>query len=401
VVPGLGYTFIPFTDAPKGKDLKANGLTMENEFYRVTINPQTGGLSEWYDKKIGHDFAGSYRGWQPGQFIYEWVDSPIGREALFDADWSHEYFGSGRKDTPFKQETAHKVEVGSPHMTTYEVSIAVTIWAKGVRKANCTYVLNTSERALDVRWMLEKEHITDPEAVFIAFPFNLGKPVFRADINGIPLTPEKEQLNGTVKDWYPIQRWVDVSDGNRGVTIVPLDAPLVHLGGITTGKWADTLEPEGPTIMSWALNNHWMVNFKASQGGNIPLRYRLTTHDGAANDADCSRFGVETCIPPIVLRDFVRFAGAPKEGKLMEVIGADQTLVTLKPAEDGNGIIVRLQNITEQACSCTVRFLEFTPTKAYTISPIEENIGELKLENGSVQCEVSGRAIVSLRLTFS
>jgi len=54
--------------------------------------------------------------------------------------------------------------------------------------------------------------------------------------------------------------------------VTPLDAPLVHLGGITTGKWARSLEPEGPTIMSWALNNHWMVNFKASQGGQIPLR---------------------------------------------------------------------------------------------------------------------------------
>jgi hypothetical protein len=400
IVPGFGYSFIPLTEAPFGTDLKAGGLTIENEYYRVTINPLTGGLCEWYDKLLGHEFAGSYRGWQPGQFVYEWVDSSKGRDALFDADWSHEYFGSGRKDTPFIQETAHHVHVDEPIVTNYEVSLSVTISARGVRKAKCTYVLTTSQRALDIRWMLEKEHITDPEAVFIAFPFNLGKPKFRADINGIPLTPEQDQLNGTVKDWYPIQRWVDVSDEHRGVTLIPLDAPLVHLGGITTGKWAETLEPDGPTIMSWALNNHWMVNFKASQGGNIPLRYRLTTHDGSANDSECSRFGAAACISPIVLRDFVRLPGANKEGKFMEVLGAEQTLITMKPAEDSDGIIIRIQNITEESCLCTVRFLLISPVAAYIVSPIEENREEVPFKNETLNCHISGRAILSLRLIF-
>jgi hypothetical protein len=82
------------------------------------------------------------------------------------------------------------------------------------------------------------------------------------------------------------------------VTIAPLDAPLVHLGGITTGRWAKELEPEGPTVMSWALHNHWMVNFKASQGGEIPLRYRLTTHAGPVDDTAASRFGAEEATHP-------------------------------------------------------------------------------------------------------
>ena len=75
------------------------------------------------------------------------------------------------------------------------------------------------------------------------------------------------------------------------------------LGGITTGKWARTLEPEGPTIMSWALNNHWLVNFKAGQEGRIPLRYRLTTHEGAVDTAAAGRFAAEMSVPPVVLRD--------------------------------------------------------------------------------------------------
>ena len=103
--------------------------------------------------------------------------------------------------------------------------------------------------------------------MFIAFPFRLDAHELHHRSQRHPVGAQRDQLDGAAKDWYPLERWVDVSDGKRGVTLVPLDAPLVHLGGITTGKWARTLEPEGPTIMSWALNNHWLVNFKASQAG--------------------------------------------------------------------------------------------------------------------------------------
>ena len=57
-------------------------------------------------------------------------------------------------------------------------------------------------------------------------------------------------------------------------------------------------QPEGPTIMTWALNNHWLVNFKASQGGHIPLRYRLTTHDGPVEPAAAARFAAEAACRP-------------------------------------------------------------------------------------------------------
>ena len=114
-----------------------------------------------------------------------------------------------------------------------------------------------------IDWSIDKIDHTNAEAVFIAFPFKLDAANFTLDLNGIPAVPNDDQLDGAAKDWYPVGRWVDVSDGKRGVTVVPLDAPLVHLGGITTGKWDRTLHPEGPTIMSWALNNHWLVNFKA------------------------------------------------------------------------------------------------------------------------------------------
>ncbi len=240
--------------------------------------------------------------------------------------------------------------------------------------------------------------MTDPEAVFIAFPFDLDSPSFHVDLNGIPCRPNLDQLTGTVRDWYPVQRWVDVSDDRRGVTLAPLDSPLVQLGGITTGRWASTLHPESTTLMSWALHNHWMVNFKASQGGQIPLRYRLTTHGGPCDAAAAARFGAEQSTPPIVLRDYRRETAAPS-GSFAEVAG-DGILMTAKPAENGDGVVLRLRNVRGAARGVAIAFRDVVPSSVHVTSPVEVDGEELPLDGSIVHVPVEARGVRSLRARF-
>jgi hypothetical protein len=397
-VPGFGCAFLPLANAPGDTDLKADGNTIENSAYRVRIDPATGAIAEWVDLESGHDYAGSYEGYGPGQYVYEWVDSPEQRNALFIGDFSAEDFGIRIMDTPFRRETATTVTVEAPVIEQGVVSILVEIEARGIRRARCTYRLQTGTKSLEVDWLLDKEHVTDVEAVFVAFPFNLGTAQFRADINGLAITPEQDQLNGTVRDWYPVHRWVDVSDGERGVTIAPLDAPLMHLGGITTGRWATELVPDGPTVMSWALNNHWMVNFKASQGGEIPLRYRLTTHEGGCDDLTAARFGREQATPVIVLRDLDRTG--ERTGQFLEVDDGPVHVVHLKAAEDGDGIILRLQNYGKGTETATLRFAAVTPVAASLVSLSEDHLGPVKIEGSAISVEVAAQGVQSVRVTF-
>ena len=149
-------------------------------------------------------------------------------------------FGYGRTDTPWQRWTVYDGHRRrSRRSPTAARSITVEVEAAGHPPRPCTYILEIrSTRRLAIDWLLDKVHETGIEAVFVAFPFNLGAPNFRADVNGVPFTPDDDQLNGTVRDWYPVGRWVDVSDGEPRRDVTPLDAPLVHLGGITTGKWA-------------------------------------------------------------------------------------------------------------------------------------------------------------------
>lgn len=397
-IPAFGYAFIPLDAQPEGSDLAVGDNMIENAHYRVRINPKSGAITEWLDKAQGHDFAGTYNGWGIGEYVYERVESPEGRDALFVGDFSAPDFGYGRTDTPWQRFTATEVVVDAPTIAHGTASVSVHIKGPGIVSGTCVFSLVSGESVLNIDWLLDKQEELGIESVFFALPFNLGTPSFRAEVNGVPFTPEEDQLNGTVRDWYPVGRWVDVSDANRGVTVVPMEAPLVHIGGITTGKWARKLEPEGPTLMSWAINNHWMVNFRASQSGRIPFRYRLTTHAGPVDDVQVTRFGVGITTPPIVLRDYLRTG--PVSGRYMDVPDGLPVLVTAKAADDNDGIIVRIQNLSDTAQSVPVRFLSQSPTSASSTTPTEVNGGSLPVAGDAVTVEVPARTIQSTRVRF-
>ena len=150
--------------------------------------------------------------------------------------------------------------------------------------------------------------------------------------------------------------------------------------------------------MSWALNNHWMVNFKASQGGEIPLRYRLTSHAGPCDDAAANRWAAEEATPPIVLRDEVRrgeargrFAAVPDE------LGLE---VTAKPAEDGDGVVFRIRNLGAADTTTPLELLAATPSSACRTSPIEVDAELLAIAGRVVSVPVGAGALETVRVRF-
>ena len=397
-VPPMGYAFLDLTRGVPSGDLKASGDTIENQHYRLRIDGKTGAIAEFFDKAQGHDFAARYRGWVPGEYVYETVDSPDDRLAIADINFDKPEFFTGHTDTPWRRQTATMVTLGEATIFQGRASITVHIEAPGISGGTVVYALDAGTRCVVVDWSIDKLEHAGAEAVFIAFPFKLDSANFVIDLNGIPAVPNADQLDGAAKDWYPVGRWVDVSDAGRGVTVVPLDAPLVQLGGITTGKWDRTLHPEGPTVMSWALNNHWLVNFKSAQSGHIPLRYRLVTHEGPVDPAAAARFAAEVTVPPVALRDL-----APTGKSSDSFFATDPTspvLVTAKPGEDDGWVALRLQNLSDQPASPTVSFT-VTPAAARSADPIEHPGAPLPLRGKSLSVDLRPKEIRTVLVRFA
>jgi len=66
------------------------------------------------------------------------------------------------------------------------------------------------------------------------------------------------------------------------------------------GKWLTSLDLRNAWVFSYAMNNYWMTNFKASQEGRVEFRYSLTSLPPGPAGPDrvaSSRFGWEVHTP--------------------------------------------------------------------------------------------------------
>ena len=308
-------------------------------------------------------------------------------------------FGAWNTDLMFNREVPNSVKVSKPIIEKGRVAISIECKIKGVKRATCIYWLDAGSKELGIEWEIDKEHVRDAEELFIAFPYNLGKPEFRADVNGVAFSPDADQLPGTVKDWFPVRNWVDVSDDSYGVTMAPIDAPLTQFGGITTSKAAAKLEPEGANLMSWALNNHWIVNFKASQGGLIPLRYRLTTHAGKVEDSTAAKFANEVHNPAVVMRDYIRKTPVSSKSFISIRKGEGATITTKESTFD-DGIVLRVHSSIRKAQSLELDLTGFDTKKVEPITVLEQPSNKkVVFKDGILIFELLAGEYASFKLT--
>ncbi len=396
-LPPFGYEVLDYQQLPKEPDLRVGEGMLENRWYRVRVDPTTGGLTSWYDKELGRELVDDQSPWKLGQYLYEWIDSAADRQTMFSFNYDSEDFGDRYTDTPFRRHGPGNVDVMPAVVVPSGASIEVRFIGQGIRSGKARFTLPSHEKALNIEMLLDKEFHTLAEAVYVPFPFAVDNPQFHLDLNGVALEPEVEQLPGSCRDWYGVHRWAEVGNQDVSVVLVPIDAPLVQVGGITTSRWAYKLDTSRATLVSWALQNHWDTNFKASQGEALLFRYKLTSqprYDSAA----ASRFATETTVPPLIVR--VAGAATGAKGQFLAIAPEGVAEVHIKRAIDGRGLILHLSNLTAEPQTLSLTF-PAAPTGAWQCSPIEENGDALPVQAGSVAVSVPSRSISCVRVVFA
>ena len=181
------------------------------------------------------------------------------------------------------------------------------------------------------------------------------------------------------------------------MVLAPLDAPLMQVGGIQTGRWAEQLDAPAATLVSWAAHNHWDTNFRAAQSGELLFRYRLTSRPGY-DPAAASRFAAEQLVPPIIVR--LPGAASLAEGQFLQVEPAGLADIQLKQAADGRGVIVRAFNFTAQPQKLSLEFPTEPPVMAWICSPIENDGDILPIKNKMIIVNVPPRSLACARVMF-
>lgn len=244
---------------------------------------------------------------------------------------------------------------------------------------------------LEIVNILEKTETYTQEGVHFAFPFDIPQGEMRIDVAFGNYIPEKEQINASNKNYYTVQRWLDISNTHEGITWVSLDAPLIEIGEISTDAiaygWRKTQKP-AQNFFSYVMNNYWETNYKAAQGGKVRFRYALQPHNGFS-EVQAERFALEQSRKLLVVP-----AGKnqPKQS-LLQIDNPNVLISDLKPADKGKGYILRLYNASPGKQKAHINLGSIDANNLFF-----SNLNEEKLQKTKAQQSLLPHSILTLRL---
>lgn len=410
-VPPMGHsTYVVEPRPPGTEELKTptspSRDILENQWYRITVDPSAGAVRSIVDKRDGRELVDAEAPFRLGQYVYEgmgrighagWHGSPYGGE------------GTGRL-VPSMQRSW--IEHG-PVFTRFVAEGSLSIEDFPLEIGSVERVVSSITLPHHLDWIecevrLEGKHPTAlVEQGNVAFPFLVKDGKFRLEMLGSVVDPASDLQESGNHDSFAVQHWVDISGPAGGVTWSPIDTTIVTLGDLRLFQWDGAYVPGNTRLYANALNNGWSTNFQEWQGGDFRFRFRLRSHEGDWVEGGAARFGTETAQPllaEVVLRER-DFDVTPRLRASHLTAEAEHVIVVnLKPAEDGDGLILRLYNPAPH--DDTVRVgspgsaLRSAVRVLATEGPLPEDAGgsPLPLQDGKCKLKVSPFALETLRL---
>jgi alpha-mannosidase len=222
-------------------------------------------------------------------------------------------------------------------------SLVVHGSAPNTPSLQAAYTVWDGSNVLQVANQLERTEERKKEAVYFAFPFRTTQPEVRTEIPNGVVRCGPDQLKGGCTEWFATEHWVRVAGAEGSVAWTSADAPLFCVDDINRGLWPEGLEVRKGWLFSYAMNNYWHTNYKASQDGYFRFRFAVTT-SGVATDAGAARFGWQESMPIWARLQTEEHEGALPAGSasLCRVVSDRAVITAVKPAEEGGGLVVRL-----------------------------------------------------------
>ncbi len=332
---------------------EATPPAVRNSYMTVTLDEKTGAISSIKHKDLPVDLVANDKGVGLNDYFYVAGRDP--KEPL--------------RNGPVKISVK---EYGS-----MMASLLVESDAPGCNKLTREVRLISGLDRVDIIDTIDKEKIYKQEAVHLGFAFNVPKGVMRMDVPWGVVRPEMDQLAGACKNYFTVQRWVDVSNDKFGVTLATVDAPLIEVGRITCDAravgWIKQLKPT-QTLYSYVMNNYWETNYKAGQEGPTTFRYSIWPHQ-KFDAAKAARFGTERSQPLIVVpvskkrREVRPIIAGIKPGSVVAT--------AFKPSEDGKARIVRLFNAGMRTEKAKISWTEAAPRTVWLSNLAEEQVSRM------------------------
>jgi hypothetical protein len=405
-IPGLGYKTFKVTsradDPVYTTTVTATVNTLENSYFKITFD-SSGAISSIIDKANGNkEMVDSTAPYKMNQFIYYTTD-----------------YGDTRNRT-----SGYNVKTTNPILSATLTGTSGAVCgimaadgapALGASSVKRSVILYDSIPRIDIINDVVK---TDAQATgsqdeegFFTFPLNVSNFMLKHEMPVGDFWPHvdsninnsaNEQFYTSSTDHYTVNKWIDASDqSSYGITLSPLNAPLVQYGQRRSFLFSTTYNTAKPWIYSYVFNNKWNVNFQKTQPGPVSFKYSLQSHGGAdwkAGRAD--KFGA-VASASLIGTVIAGSQSGGYNGTKSQFISIDKDnviMTTAKLAEDnGEGFILRFNETLGQDTTVNLDLSWLAPSLAIETDMVENDRSSMTLSGNMLTFSIKGYGWKTIR----
>jgi alpha-mannosidase len=340
-------------------------VVFENDLLRVTF-ARNGDITSLYDKEAERDVLVEDT---VGNQLLALEDRPLAWDA-----WDVDIFYDDRVEKIEGVEAFEVIETGP-----IRAGLLVKRRYHNSTITQKIYFYHNSKRIdFDTHVDWHEQHIL----LKVAFPAAILSPTATFDIQWGNV--ERNTHRNTSWDWgrfeTAAQKWADLSEGNYGVAL------------INDSKYGYDVQHN---VMRLSLLKSPTSPDPIADQGEHRMTYSLLPHTGDwRNGVAANAYDVND---PLLLRPVSSASGDSANYQLVSVNKANVIIETIKQAEDGNGIIVRLYENERNRGTFTVT-TGFNLQAASIVNLLEEEQETLTVQGNSVTLNMRPYMIASLRL---
>jgi len=412
-LPATGYRVIAhseLTEQPEEHLPHSDAETVENEWHRLTFDRTQGGIVSWWDKRLKRELVDEKAGWRFASIVYERVadlNHPWARHLLCETRFGAFVHQRGWKpDWRADRWSSQKCLSHQVVQTPIGIEVTQVLEVAGLASPATVRVrlpFHAPHVELEAEWLMGMT--THPEATYLAFPFAIPNAIAHLDIGGCAMQPEVDQLPGCCRDYFTVQRWVDLSNDEFGVTVACPINPMVQLGDFHFAHNQARFELQRALFLGWVTNNYWETNFRAYQAGQVRACYWLLPHQGGFDEAAAHRFGAEASVP-ILWQSAAELpdpdASLPRFATLLTLPEPPVLLLHMAPhwAYGGSGdtILVRLLNASDEKQRAQISSALLRLQKAWLCDLFGTAKQTLNVVDGTVALELLPRRLTTVLL---
>lgn len=366
-IPPCGYrtyTFLSGQAPAEGMLTLSRTLkTIENKYFKITVNPTSGGISSIIVKSDNRELIDGTSPYAFGSYMNE-------RFSTVEQDNFNNSCNGGWGMTHYKVPTGVPYKMYKPANTSLSFdSSAIAVSAILTDGARTLYYKGMSIRVtlyadqpyIDLCWSINGKPIDNwPNADWFCFPFKVTSPSFRAMRQGGVVNPATDFFRGSSRYYYCLTGGVGIwGPDNRGVGVCCLDAPLTSLDQPGVLKFNADFVPAKPGVFFNLFNNCWGTNYQEwLVNGDWSVRTRVWTIDSTFKAGrDIVTPSDETRQPLLAaFADNLPAGTMPIANSGLTLSRKGVEVTAFGPNPDGSGTILRLWELAGENGDLTVMF---------------------------------------------